>query len=76
MWWMRISMTHKVVIDRIEEDKVVCQFEDGTKITVPLNRMPDDVGEGDSVFLSIDKDKPGSVKEKADAKELLNELLK
>ena len=68
-------MSHKLTIDRIEEEVVVCQFEEGVEIIVPLFAMPDDVGEGDVVHMLITKDEPLSDKQKVEAKELLNELL-
>ncbi len=68
-------MSHKLTIDRIEEEVVVCQFEEGVEINVPLFAMPDDVGEGDVVHMLITKDEPLSDKQKVEAKELLNELL-
>lgn len=66
---------HKVIIDRIEEDRVVCIAEGGSELVIPLNMMPDGVGEGDVVYVMISKDVQETVVQKADAKELLNELL-
>tara|TARA_Y100000031_G_scaffold152866_1_gene196889 strand:- start:1869 stop:2084 length:216 start_codon:yes stop_codon:yes gene_type:complete len=68
-------MSYKLTIDRIEEDVVVCMFDEGAQIDVPLFAMPDDVGEGDVVHMLITKDEPLSDKQKVEAKELLNELL-
>lgn len=68
-------MSYKLTIDRIEEEQVVCQFEEGAEISVPLFAMPDDTGEGDVVHMLITKDAPLTDAQKVEAKELLNELL-
>ena len=68
-------MSHKLTIDRIEEESVVCMFESKDEILIPLFAMPDDVGEGDVVHMLITKDEPLSDSQKVEAKELLNELL-
>ena len=68
-------MSHKLTIDRIEEESVICLFENKEEIAVPLLAMPDDVGEGDMVHMIITKDEPLSQSQKVEAKELLNELL-
>ncbi len=68
-------MSHKLTVDRIEEESVVCMFDEGRSIDVPLFAMPDDVGEGDVVHMVISKNEPQTTNQKTEAKELLNELL-
>ncbi len=70
-------MNHKLVVDRIEEDQVVCQFENGREVIIPLQVIPDNVGEGDALYMKIttQNNKEDEGKKTATAQELLNELL-
>ncbi len=69
-------MLFTLVIDRIEEETVVCITKDHRKVIIPISCMPDDVGEGDVIYLEVRKDKEATEKASVDAKALLNELLK
>lgn len=67
---------NRAVIDRIEEEVVVCALDDGGEVLTPLYVVPDDVGEGDVVYISISRENDETVSTKIEAKELLQELLK
>lgn len=74
-------MTDKVkklqaTIDRLEEDKAVLKFADGQTLTVALEFLPDEAGEGDVLSLSWGSDNVATENKEAMAKAMLNELLK
>ncbi|MBR2714696.1 MAG: DUF3006 family protein [Ruminococcus sp.] len=48
-------MTMKLIIDRIEEDKVVAETENGDTILIP-KVLIDGFKEGDHIILSVRKD--------------------
>ena len=68
-------MAHKIVIDRIEEQQVVCIFENGKECALPIHIMPDDASEGDVLYISLEKNIASSMDEQARARALLDELM-
>lgn len=66
----------EAVIDRIEEEVAVLHLEGGQELKVPISKLPNEVGEGDVVYLEVRRDKEATASRAAAAKEMLNELLK
>ncbi len=62
------------IIDRIENNIAVCEFDTGKTIDVPLSALPDGIKEGDVISLSIDKEETNNRKEKIN--NLMNNLFK
>lgn len=62
------------IIDRIENNIAVCEFDTGKTIDVPLSALPDGIKEGDVISLSIDKAETNNRKEKIN--NLMNNLFK
>ena len=58
-----------MIIERIEEDIVIIELEDGKHIEVSKNNFPENIKEGDFVFESednyfVDVDKTANLREK------------
>ncbi|MBR6696450.1 MAG: DUF3006 domain-containing protein [Oscillospiraceae bacterium] len=58
-----------MIIERIEEDIVIIELEDGKHIEVSKNNFPENIKEGDFVFKSednyfVDVDKTANLREK------------
>lgn len=64
------------IIDRLEEDKAVLKFTDGQSLVVPIEVLPEGVGEGSVLHFSFSQDKAGEEERQKLAKEMLNEILK
>lgn len=64
----------KWIIDRIENDIVVCEAGDNYFLDIPLNALPDGVKEGDVINVSIDNAETYDRKKKIDG--LMNSLFK
>ena len=62
------------IIDRIEENVAVCEYETGKTIDVPLSALPENIKEGSVISLSQDKSQETQRKEKID--NLMNQLFK
>ena len=76
MGHIRIISMKKLIftIDRIEEDKAVLKTEE-TTIVFPLDKLPNDVQEGDVLYITISKNKEETIASKVEAKDVLNEIL-
>lgn len=64
----------KWIVDRIENDIAVCEFENGGFIDVNIKALPENICEGDVITLHIDKAETDNRKEKID--KLMNDLFK
>ncbi len=62
-------------IKKLETDKVIITINNGNEITLPLNYIPADVGEGDVLHITISNPLDNQ-KKSEQTKELLNEILK
>lgn len=62
-------------IDRIDADRAICVLDDGYEMAIPLDRMPDGVGEGDVIYVTISADDARAQNDQSRARDLLNELL-
>ncbi|MCX6778921.1 MAG: DUF3006 domain-containing protein [Candidatus Magasanikbacteria bacterium] len=64
------------VIDRLEEDKAVLKFDDGQKLTIAIDFLPEDSVEGSVLDINF-KEEGGAEEERAkQAKAILNQILK
>ena len=64
------------IIDRFEEEYAVIKLEDGQTIDWPLGNLPEDLGEGEAIKISIKNNTAAEEKQNNQAKEILNTLLK
>lgn len=67
--------TVRCVIDRIEEKIAVLKTDEG-EVTLPHALLPDGVGEGTVLYVRVAPAPDETKEKKAQAKELLNALLK
>lgn len=61
-------MSHKLIFERLEEDKAYFKTEDNKTIILPANFIDKDTEKGSPIYLEISK-------EDTLAKDVLNELL-
>lgn len=63
------------IIDRIEENYAVVELSGGEFLNIPLGLMPDEVGEGDALQITIERALKETAKLATDARGLLNDIL-
>ena len=65
------------VIDRLEDNKAVLKFDDGQKLTIPLDILPEESVEGSVLEIILGGGNHRAEEERAkQAKALLNQILK
>lgn len=67
-------MKFKLIIDRVEEDKVVLRH-DGKDLLVPKSMFDDTPRQGDAWYLSLSQDATAGEQNQQLAKDILNEIL-
>ncbi len=63
------------VVDRFEEEKAVIILKDHQTVYWPKDKLPDDVKEGDAVWLRLAHDKDLTKEREKLAKKILEEIL-
>ncbi|HLD28663.1 MAG TPA: DUF3006 domain-containing protein [Patescibacteria group bacterium] len=63
-------------IDRLEGAHAVIKIDNGQKIDWPIENMPEGLGEGSAVKISINDEKSEKTNQEQIAKQMLNEILK
>ena len=64
-----------LTLDRIEEDKVVLRTDDGQEIIIGINFVPNGVGEGDKLFMSLSLSAEQTASAKLSARDLIKAIL-
>lgn len=67
--------SHKLELDRFEEDKAVLFTEANIEVVLPKEILPKDCEEGDILHLHLTTDEEETGKREKKAKDLLNEIL-
>lgn len=65
-----------VVIDRFEGEKAILKLEDGQTLIIPIDYLPEEATEGSIISLSFGQPAEETEARQAQAKALLNEILK
>jgi len=65
----------QATIDRIEEDKAVLVFEDGQKLFVPINALPENSLAGRTLDISLLPNSSKTESRESLARDVLNEIL-
>ena len=69
-------MNIKLTIDRFENEQAVLKFASGETLVWPKAKLPDNLKEGDILYLELSQNKQATADKHAQAKDILNELLK
>ena len=65
-----------MIIDRFENEQAVLKDEKGRTIIWPKDFLPENLAEGDALDFRIAKDGAAGDERRADARDILNELLR
>ena len=57
----------ELIIDRFENEWVVCEYEAGKTLDIPRSLLPDDAKEGDVLKIVVDAQKTNSQKDIAES---------
>lgn len=64
------------ILDRIEDSQAVLKLENNQEITWPLEKLPENIKEGESLKLFVLTDELETKHKQGLAKDILNEILK